>query len=156
MDYLAQIKDAMENSIKEGLATTEVIPGKLNLQRKARFFHEQYESSKQPNTLIYSYALAASEQNASGYVIVTAPTCGSAGVIPGIFFALKELEGYSDEQIINALAVAGLMGIVVKKNGSVSGAEVGCQGEVGVACAMAAAGVALLKRWIIKTNRICC
>lgn len=145
MDYLAKIKDAMENSIKEGLAATEVIPGKLNLERKAGFFHKQYEANKQPNVLIYSYALAASEQNASGYVIVTAPTCGSAGVIPGIFFALKELEGYTDEQILEALAVAGLMGVVVKRNGSVSGAEVGCQGEVGVACSMAAAGIAYLK-----------
>ena len=145
MDYLAKIKDAMENSIKEGLAATEVIPGKLNLERKANFFHEQYLKNKQPSTLIYSYALAASEQNASGYVIVTAPTCGSAGVIPGIFFALKELDGYTDEHIIEALAVACLIGIVVKINGSVSGAEVGCQGEVGVACAMAAGAIAYLK-----------
>ncbi|MBC6695840.1 L-serine ammonia-lyase, iron-sulfur-dependent, subunit alpha [Terrisporobacter mayombei] len=145
MDYLGTIKDAMQKSVEDGLATTEVIPGKLNLQRKARFFHEQYEKNKQLNTLIYSYALAASEQNASGYVIVTAPTCGSAGVIPGILFALKEYEGYTDEQILDALAVAGLIGIVVKRNGSVSGAEVGCQGEVGVACAMAAAAIAFLK-----------
>ena len=129
----------------EGLKTTEVIPGKLHLARKAHKFYKQYLSNKQLNTLVYAYALAASEQNASGHIIVTAPTCGSAGVLPGIFFALQDFYGYDDEMILEALAVAGIIGVVVKRNGSVSGAEVGCQGEVGVACAMAAAAVAFLK-----------
>ena len=145
MDFLVTIKDAMKQSIIDGLNTTEVIPGKLNLQRKAHYFYKQYLANKELNTLLYSYALAASEQNASGNVIVTAPTCGSAGVLPGVFFAMQDCYGYSDEMILEALAVAGLVGVLVKRNGSVSGAEVGCQGEVGVACAMAAAAVAFLK-----------
>ena len=145
MDYLVTIKDAMKKSVEDGLKATEVIPGKLNLERKAGYFYKQYLANKQFNTLIYSYALAASEQNASGYVIVTAPTCGSAGVLPGIFFAMQDFYGYDDDMILDALAVAGLVGVLVKRNGSVSGAEVGCQGEVGVACAMAAAAIAFLK-----------
>lgn len=145
MDFLVTIKDAMKQSIIDGLNTTEVIPGKLNLERKAHYFYKQYLANKELNTLLYSYALAASEQNASGNVIVTAPTCGSAGVLPGVFFAMQDFYGYSDEMILEALAVAGLVGVLVKRNGSVSGAEVGCQGEVGVACAMAAAAVAFLK-----------
>lgn len=145
MDFLVTIKDAMKQSVIDGLNTTEVIPGKLNLQRKAHYFYKQYLANKQLNTLVYAYALAASEQNASGNVIVTAPTCGSAGVLPGIFFAMQDFYGYSDEMILEALAVAGLVGVLVKRNGSVSGAEVGCQGEVGVACAMAAAAIAFLK-----------
>ena len=144
-DFLVTIKDAMKQSIIDGLNTTEVIPGKLNLERKAHYFYKQYLANKELNTLLYSYALAASEQNASGNVIVTAPTCGSAGVLPGVFFAMQDFYGYSDEMILEALAVAGLVGVLVKRNGSVSGAEVGCQGEVGVACAMAAAAVAFLK-----------
>ncbi len=145
MDYLVTIKDAMKKSVVDGLEATEVIPGKLNLERKASAFYNQYLKDKQLNTLVYSYALAASEQNASGYVIVTAPTCGSAGVLPGIFFALQDFYGYDDEKILEALAVAGVIGVLVKRNGSVSGAEVGCQGEVGVACAMAAAAIAYLR-----------
>ena len=145
MDFLVTIKDAMKQSIIDGLNTTEVIPGKLNLERKAHYFYKQYLANKELNTLLYSYALAASEQNASGNVIVTAPTCGSAGVLPGVFFAMQDFYGYSDEMILEALAVAGLVGVLVKRNGSVSGAEVGCQGEVGVACAMAAAAIAYLK-----------
>ena len=145
MDYLVTIKDAMKKSVVDGLKATEVIPGKLNLERKAGYFYKQYLANKQLNTLVYAYALAASEQNASGYVIVTAPTCGSAGVIPGIFFAMQDFYGYDDDMILDALAVAGLVGVLVKRNGSVSGAEVGCQGEVGVACAMAAAAIAFLK-----------
>ncbi len=145
MEFLGTIKDAMKQSIIDGLNTNEVIPGKLNLKRRASYFYKQYLANKQLNTLVYAYALAASEQNASGNVIVTAPTCGSAGVLPGIFFAMQDFYGYSDEMILEALAVAGLVGVLVKRNGSVSGAEVGCQGEVGVACAMAAAAIAYLK-----------
>ena len=97
------------------------------------------------SVLIYAYALAVSEQNASGDVVVTAPTCGASGVIPGTLFALQQFEGYSDDQLVDALAVAGLIGNLIKTNASISGAEVGCQGEVGSACSMAAAAVAYLK-----------
>lgn len=145
MDYIKEIRLAMRKSLDEGLKATEVIPGKLKLARKARNFYRQYKVSKQLTSMLYSYALAVSEQNASGFEIVTAPTCGSAGVLPAVLFTLQDYYGFDDEAIEEGLAVAGLIGVVVKQNASVSGAEVGCQGEVGVACAMAAAAAAFIK-----------
>ncbi|HBY3090982.1 TPA: L-serine ammonia-lyase [Clostridioides difficile] len=144
-DYIKTIKDAMRKSIDDGLSTDEIIPGKLLLKRRASTFYNAYKKDKSFSTLVYAYALAASEQNASGNIIVTAPTCGSAGVIPGIFFAMQDLYNYDDEKIIEALLVAGIIGNIIKTNASISGAEVGCQGEVGAACSMAAAAVAYLK-----------
>ena len=143
-DYIKTIKDAMRKSIDDGLSTDEIIPGKLLLKRRASTFYNAYKKDKSFSTLVYAYALAASEQNASGNIIVTAPTCGSAGVIPGIFFAMQDFYNYDDEKIIEALLVAGIIGNIIKTNASISGAEVGCQGEVGAACSMAAA-VAYLK-----------
>lgn len=145
MDYLRDIRLTMRQSLEDGLKATEVIPGKLKLARKARNFYRQYKVSKQLTSMLYAYALAVSEQNASGFEIVTAPTCGSAGVLPAVLFTLQDFYGFDDEAIEEGLAVAGLMGVVVKQNASVSGAEVGCQGEVGVACAMAAAAAAFIK-----------
>ncbi|MDN9294232.1 L-serine ammonia-lyase [Clostridioides difficile] len=144
-DYINTIKDAMRKSIDDGLSTDEIIPGKLLLKRRASTFYNAYKKDKSFSTLVYAYALAASEQNASGNIIVTAPTCGSAGVIPGIFFAMQDFYNYDDEKIIEALLVAGIIGNIIKTNASISGAEVGCQGEVGAACSMAAAAVAYLK-----------
>lgn len=144
-DYIKTIKDAMRKSIDDGLSTDEIIPGKLLLKRRASTFYNAYKKDKSFSTLVYAYALAASEQNASGNIIVTAPTCGSAGVIPGIFFAMQDFYNYDDEKIIEALLVAGIIGNIIKTNASISGAEVGCQGEVGAACSMAAATVAYLK-----------
>ncbi|MCC0685919.1 L-serine ammonia-lyase [Clostridioides sp. ZZV14-6345] len=144
-DYIKTIKDAMRKSIDDGLSTDEIIPGKLLLKRRASTFYNEYQKDKNFSTLVYAYALAASEQNASGNIIVTAPTCGSAGVIPGIFFAMQDFYKYDDEKIIEALLVAGIIGNIIKTNASISGAEVGCQGEVGAACSMAAAAVAYLK-----------
>ncbi|MDB3086613.1 L-serine ammonia-lyase [Clostridioides difficile] len=144
-DYIKTIKDAMRKSIDDGLSTDEIIPGKLLLKRRASTFYNAYQKDKNFSTLVYSYALAASEQNASGNIIVTAPTCGSAGVIPGIFFAMQDFYKYDDQKIIEALLVAGIIGNIIKTNASISGAEVGCQGEVGAACSMAAAAVAYLK-----------
>ncbi|HBG5343181.1 TPA: L-serine ammonia-lyase [Clostridioides difficile] len=144
-DYIKTIKDAMRKSIDDGLSTDEIIPGKLLLKRRASTFYDEYKKDKSFSTLVYAYALAASEQNASGNIIVTAPTCGSAGVIPGIFFAMQDFYNYDDEKIIEALLVAGIIGNIIKTNASISGAEVGCQGEVGAACSMAAAAVAYLK-----------
>ena len=135
----------MRKSIDDGLSTDEIIPGKLLLKRRASTFYNAYKKDKSFSTLVYAYALAASEQNASGNIIVTAPTCGSAGVIPGIFFAMQDFYNYDDEKIIEALLVAGIIGNIIKTNASISGAEVGCQGEVGAACSMAAAAVAYLK-----------
>ena len=144
-DYIKTIKDAMRKSIDDGLSTDEIIPGKLLLKRRASTFYNAYKKDKSFSTLVYAYALAASEQNASGNIIVTAPTCGSAGVIPGIFFAMQDFYNYDDEKIIEALLVAGIIGNIIKTNASISGAEVGCQGEVGAACSMAGAAVAYLK-----------
>ena len=144
-DYIKTIKDAMRKSIDDGLSTDEIIPDKLLLKRRASTFYNAYKKDKSFSTLVYAYALAASEQNASGNIIVTAPTCGSAGVIPGIFFAMQDFYNYDDEKIIEALLVAGIIGNIIKTNASISGAEVGCQGEVGAACSMAAAAVAYLK-----------
>ena len=108
------------------------------------FFYLQHLSDKF-TTMLFSYALAVSEQNASGNIIVTAPTCGSAGVIPGVLLSLQDHSGYSEKQINEALLVGGLIGNIIKHNASISGAEVGCQGEVGAACSMAAAAITYLK-----------
>ena len=132
----------MQNSVKEGLDADGVLPGELHLRRKAASYWikaKGYKVSLQNRCLIMSYAMAVSEQNASGGVVVTAPTCGSSGVIPGILYHLKTYHEMSDKHILQALATAGLFGNVIKKNASISGAEVGCQGEVGSACSMASA-----------------
>ncbi|WP_304340970.1 L-serine ammonia-lyase, iron-sulfur-dependent, subunit alpha [Metaclostridioides mangenotii] len=145
LEYLDKIREAMKNAVKEGLSTDEVIPGKLSLKRRAGDFYKKYQEDKEFSTLVYAYALAASEQNASGNIIVTAPTCGAAGVIPGILFAMQDHYGYDDKKLVEALCVAGMLGNIIKTNASISGAEVGCQGEVGAACSMAAGAVAYLK-----------
>ncbi len=124
-----------------------LLPGGLGLQRKASTYHtkaEGYQGSMRSRASIYSYALATAEENASGGKIVTAPTCGSCGVLPAVLYHLKMSNRATDVKIIRALTTAGLIGIIVKHNASVSGAEVGCQGEIGVACAMAAAAAAQL------------
>lgn len=144
-DYIESIKVAMRDSINEGLEATELIPGKLLLKRRAKDFYNKYLESNKFTTMLFSYALAVSEQNASGNIIVTAPTCGSAGVIPGVIFSLQDHSGYSEKQINEALLVGGLIGNIIKHNASISGAEVGCQGEIGAACSMAAAAITYLK-----------
>lgn len=141
-DYLNEVWKVMQTSVREGLDADGVLPGELNLRRKAAAYWQKaksYKVSLQNRCLIMSYALAVSEQNASGGLMVTAPTCGAAGVLPAILFHLKTYHEFSDKNILKALATAGLFGNVIKNNASISGAEVGCQGEVGSACAMAAA-----------------
>lgn len=141
-DYLNEVWKVMQAAVHEGLDADGVLPGELNLRRKASSYWQKaksYKVSLQNRCLIMSYALAVSEQNASGGWVVTAPTCGSAGVLPAILFHLKTYHEFSDKNILKALATAGLFGNVIKNNASISGAEVGCQGEVGSACAMAAA-----------------
>lgn len=141
-DYLNEVWKTMQNSVREGLDNDGVLPGELNLRRKAASYWvkaKSYKVSLQNRCLIMSYALAVSEQNASGAKVVTAPTCGSAGVLPAILYHLKNYHEFSDKNILQALATAGLFGNVIKMNASISGAEVGCQGEIGSACAMAAA-----------------
>ena len=146
-DYLKEVWDTMRNAVESGLEHEEVLPGPLNLRRKAATYHtraEGYQASMKSRGLIFAYALAVSEENASGGVIVTAPTCGSCGVLPGVLYHLWKSRQISEARILRALATAGLFGNIVKTNASISGAEVGCQGEVGVACAMAAAAASQL------------
>jgi len=141
-DYLDEVWKTMQAAVREGLETEGVLPGELNLRRKASSYWQKaksYKASLQNRCLIMSYALAVSEQNAAGGLVVTAPTCGAAGVLPAILFHLKTYHEFSDKNILRALATAGIFGNIIKLNASISGAEVGCQGEVGSACAMAGA-----------------
>ena len=146
-DYLDSIWKVMQTSVEEGLQNEGVLPGPIHLQRKATVYFVKangYKPSLQSRGLVHAYALAVSEQNASGGTIVTSPTCGSSGVMPAVMYHMKHGHDFSDKRILRALATGGLFGNVVKQNASISGAEVGCQGEVGVACAMAAAAVCQL------------
>ena len=143
-NYLSKILISMKNTIKNGLNKTTPLPGKRKIPRKAKIFYEKYKESHLLHNLIYAYSLATSEENASAEVIFTAPTCGASGVLPGLLLAWQEFYNTSDEKLTEALMVAGLIGNLVKTNASISGAEVGCQGEVGVACSMASAALAYI------------
>ncbi|EJW98515.1 L-serine dehydratase, iron-sulfur-dependent, single chain form [gut metagenome] len=141
-DYLAEVWKTMKASIVRGLDNEGVLPGPLNLRRKASTYHIRasgYKASLQSRGLVFAYALAVSEENASGGVIVTAPTCGSCGVVPAVLYHLQKSREFTDTRILRALATAGLIGNIVKQNASISGAEAGCQAEVGTACSMASA-----------------
>lgn len=141
-DYMAEVWATMSAAVERGLDQEGVLPGPLGLRRRANMYNVRasgYKSNLQSRGLVFSYALAVSEENASGGEIVTAPTCGSCGVVPGVLYHLKKSREFSDARVYRALATAGLIGNIVKHNASIAGAEVGCQGEVGVACAMAAA-----------------
>lgn len=146
-DYLREVWEAMKASVERGLNRDGRLPGPLNLKRKALNYFVKaggYRDNLKSRGLVFAYALAVSEENASGGVIVTAPTCGSSGVVPGVLYHLWKSRNFSETQMLNALATAGLVGNIVKHNASISGADVGCQGEVGVACAMAAAAASQL------------
>ena len=146
-DYLKTIWQTMKEAIRRGLDHEGVLPGPLNLPRKAATYYTKakgYRASLQSRGLVYAYALAVSEENASGGTIVTAPTCGACGVLPAVLYHMQEAHGMSEQRILRALATAGLVGNIVKHNASISGADVGCQGEVGVACAMASAAACQL------------
>ncbi len=146
-DYLKRIWQTMKEAILRGLDHEGVLPGPLNLPRKAATYYTKakgYRASLQSRGLVYAYALAVSEENASGGTIVTAPTCGACGVLPAVLYHMQEAHGMSEQRILRALATAGLVGNIVKHNASISGADVGCQGEVGVACAMASAAACQL------------
>lgn len=141
-EYLREVWQVMKEAVERGLEAEGALPGGLGVRRKAvsYYVHAQgYTGSLKSRGLTYAYALAVSEENAAGGKIVTAPTCGSCGIVPAVLYHLHTSKGFSEERILRALATAGIFGNVVKTNASVSGAEVGCQGEVGVACAMAAA-----------------
>lgn len=147
-DYMTGIWNAMKDSIRAGLSDEGILPGGLEVVKKAKHLYNQQhidESAEtKENRVVCSYAFAVSEQNASGEVIVTAPTCGAAGVVPAVLYYQQKKRGYSDLEIVHALMSGGVVGNLVKTNASISGAECGCQAEVGTACAMASAALAEL------------
>lgn len=146
-DYLDVVWLTMKQSVLRGIKHEGRLPGPLNLPRKAPTYYIKasgYKQSLQARGLVYAYALAVSEENASGGTIVTAPTCGACGVLPAVLYHIANGNEFDDIQILHALATAGLVGNIVKQNASISGADVGCQGEVGVACAMASAAACQL------------
>ena len=146
-EHLELVWKTMQKAVERGIDEEGALPGPLNLRRKAGSYYikaDGYGDVLRARGLIFAYALAVSEENACGGTIVTGPTCGSCGVLPGVLYHIKKVYGFSDQRIIRALATAGIVGNIVKYNASISGAEVGCQGEVGVACAMAAAAATQL------------
>jgi len=146
-EFLDTIWTSMCATIERGLNNDGVLPGGLKVARKASTYFvksKSYSDSLSSRAKIYAYALATSEENASGGVVVTAPTCGSSGVVPAVLYHLATSRNFLRIRILRALATAGLFGNIAKTNSSISGAEVGCQGEVGVACAMAAAAACQL------------
>ena len=147
-EYLSEVWDVMQNAIKEGLEAQGILHGGIGTQRKARYLYRQKHIDEceetKTNRLICAYAYAVSEQNASGGEIVTAPTCGACGVVPAVLKFLQPKRNITKEQILHALAAAGIVGNLIKTNASISGAECGCQAEIGTACSMAAAAAAEL------------
>lgn len=142
LDYLNEVWQAMKNAILRGIETDGTLPGVLKLQRKAASYYFKAKSRNkfaQDESYSFAYALAVSEENAAGNVVVTAPTCGSSGILPAVLYLFNQQYEISEKRILLGLATAGLIGNLVKENASISGAEVGCQGEVGVASSMAAA-----------------
>ena len=146
--YLQTIWETMKNAIRQGLKASGVLPGGLNTERRAKTLYQQRHIDETPQTkenrLVCAYAFAVSEQNASGEVIATAPTCGACGILPAVLKYEQDIHKYSDDDIIDALSTAGIIGNIVKTNASISGAECGCQAECGTACSMAAAALAQL------------
>lgn len=147
-DFLREVWNVMQDAVKRGLKAQGVLPGSIGLRRQAWSYYRKTKHSGtelQQTGLVTAYALAVSEENAGGGQIVTAPTCGASGVVPAVLYYLHQVHDDLDEgDMLKALATAGLFGNVIKHNGSISGAEVGCQGEVGSACAMASAAAAQL------------
>ncbi len=147
-EFLMDVWHTMCQAISQGLTKTGILPGGLELQRKAQKLYGMRHIDESPQTrenrIVCAYAFAVSEQNADCGTIVTAPTCGSCGVVPAVLKYMQDKNGFSDNDVIRALAVAGLIGNIVRTNASISGAEAGCQAEVGTACSMAAAALAEL------------
>jgi len=148
--YLKEVWSTMQSAIRAGTVASGVLPGGLGVERKAKILYsqsiEKESSADRENRLVCAYAFAVSEENAGGGRIVTAPTCGACGVLPAVLAYEREKFGYSDEEIVRALASAGIVGNLIKTNASISGAECGCQAEIGSACCMAAAAIAELRQ----------
>lgn len=151
--YMEEVWDRMQDAIERGIADKGILPGGLRVAKKAKKLYtsiDQYETSEtRDNRLVCAYAFAVSEQNACGEPIVTAPTCGSCGVVPAVLYHHQKKYGFHDRSVVSALMTAGLVGNLVKTNASISGAECGCQAEVGTACAMAGAALAELFKFDI-------
>ena len=149
-EYLSSVWQVMQDAVQAGLLREGVLPGGLGVERKARKLYTQgrMDESRETkeNRLVCAYAFAVSEENASCGTIVTAPTCGACGVVPAVLKYMQEIKGYSDSRIVEALAAGGIIGNLVKQNASVSGAECGCQAEIGAACAMASAALGELRK----------
>ncbi|MBE6786793.1 MAG: L-serine ammonia-lyase [Ruminococcaceae bacterium] len=147
-NFMQKIWTQMKDTIHKGLESEGILPGGLELQRKAKTLYESQHidetAQTRENRMVCSFAFATSEQNASGETIVTAPTCGAAGVLPAVLYYYQKKNGFTDSEIVNALITAGIIGNLIKTNASISGAECGCQAEIGSACAMAAAALAEL------------
>ncbi len=144
-EYLSDIWSTMKESVKNGIKAEGVLPGGLEVERKAKKLfntrHIDESAQTKENRLVCAYAFAVSEENAAAGTIVTSPTCGSAGVLPAVLYYEQEMRGFKDEEIVKALATAGVIGNIIKANASISGAECGCQAEIGSACSMAAAAL---------------
>ncbi len=155
-EFLKDIWTAMKQSVQYGLEAEGIIPGRLNLKKRAKSIYNNKINNEteeiKRTRLLTAYAYAVSETNASGGEIVTAPTCGSCGVLPATLYYMQTINNYTDEEIVNALATAGIIGNIVKTNASISGAECGCQAEIGTACAMAAAACSQLRK--LDINKI--
>ena len=152
--FLLEVWNSMKATIKKGLSASGKLPGTLGVERKAKILFETTSEDEEPEQrekrLLCAFSFATSEENAGGGQVVTAPTCGASGVLPAVLYYLSHKHGFSEKRIVSALAVAGLVGVTVKQNASVSGAEAGCQAEIGTATSMAAAAVCRLFEANIK------
>lgn len=153
-EYLGKVWQQMKSTLIKGLQGTGVLPGPIGVRREAaQIFNKQVLNESAAvfeNRMICAYAFAVAEENAAGGMMVTAPTCGACGVLPAVLFYFQQSRGFTDEEIVNSLATAGLIGNLIKTNASISGAECGCQAEVGAACSMAAAAVSELYKQSLK------
>lgn len=144
-DFLLDVWGTMQRAIQEGLTHSGILPGGLNVERKAQYLYNQRHIDERPETrenrIVCAYAFAVSEQNAGQGTVVTAPTCGACSTLPAVLKYMQEEKGFSDRDVLRALAVAGIVGNLVKTNASISGAECGCQAEIGTACSMASAAL---------------
>lgn len=152
--YLKDVWHEMQDCVKRGLSVSGILPGGLEITRKAKKLYEMRcyneNSDIRMDRLVAAYAYAVSEENADGHIVVTAPTCGSCGVIPAVMYYMNHSCGYPEDEIVDALAAAAVVGNVIRTNASISGAECGCQAEIGSACSMAAAGLASLYKLNLK------
>ncbi|MBO7326661.1 MAG: L-serine ammonia-lyase [Clostridia bacterium] len=148
LDHMYKVWDVMKQAIHRGIEDEGILPGGLEVKKKAKSLYNNqniFESAEtRENRIVCAFAFAVGEQNADGETVVTAPTCGAAGVVPAVLYYQQLKNGYSDRQIVNALITAGIVGNLIKTNASISGAECGCQAEVGSACSMASAALAEL------------